>query len=107
MTQFAYLDDLLQAWRTDGLGYDVLELWAVGYLTSTESVATFADGSEAACFIDDIDETIFTAWEATLDDIFVLDASGEVVYEMNCGSCSLANSECADPLDTAVRDAIP
>jgi len=101
------LDDLLQAWRTDELGYDVLEVWVVGSLTSIESVATFADGSEAACFIDDMDNTIIRAWGADSYDIFVLDTTGEVVYEMDAGECHLDLSECADPLDTAVRNAIP
>ena len=98
---------MLQTWRTDDLGYDVLEVWVVGDLSSIDSVADFANGSEAACFMDDMDGTVFDAWEATLNDIFVLDTTGEVVYEMNAGVCNLLTSECRDSLDTAVRNAIP
>ena len=101
MAQFALLDGMLQEWRSGGHGHDTLELWVVGYPTTQEALENFAGGSEAACFMDGAG--VFTAWGATNEDIFVLDAGGCIAYETSATTCRLSTEACRSALDEAVR----
>jgi hypothetical protein len=96
---------MLQAWRADGYGFEVLEVWSVGYPTTEDVIAAFADGSDSACFNDTIG--VFTMYSAMADDIFVIDAMGMVRYETNVLYYSLSVPENRAELDAQVRALLP
>ena len=96
---------MLQAWRADGYGFDVLELWSVGYPTTEDVVDGYANGADAACFMDTID--LFTAYGAVSDDLFVIDTAGMVQLEMSVLTQPLTLAENRAYLDARVRALLP
>jgi hypothetical protein len=96
---------MLQEWRTDGYGFDVLEVWSVGYPAAEDVVAAYADGSDSACFNDTVG--VFTMYSATADDIFVIDTMGMVRCETNVLYYSLSVPENRAELDACVRALLP
>ena len=86
---------MMTGWRGAGYGWDVLELWLVGYIYPVENIATFCAGSDAACFSDTAG--VFASFPGVTDDIFTIDQTGMVVCKMNAG---------AQPLTTDANRAI-
>lgn len=96
---------MLQTWRADGYGFDVLELWSVGYPTTEDVVDDYAGGADAACFMDTVD--LFTAYGAAVDDLFVIDTAGMVQLEMSTLTQPLTLAENRAYLDARVRALLP
>lgn len=96
---------MLLVWRTDGYGRDVLEVWVMGYPTSVDYVNSFANGSEASCFLDTAG--VFTAYGALVDDLFVIDAAGLVQFAMNLIEKPLSTDVNRTELDGQVRSLLP
>jgi hypothetical protein len=96
---------MLQTWRADGYGFDVLELWSVGYPTTEDVVDGYASGADAACFMDTVD--LFTVYGAAVDDLFVIDTAGMVQLEMSTLTQPLTVAENRAYLDTRVRALLP
>lgn len=96
---------MLLQWRSEDIGRDLLELWAVGDYATPALINTFAGDSEAACFGGALD--VFTAYDAHTDDLFVVDGAGLVQYEANLALAPLDVPENREALDGAVRDLLP
>lgn len=96
---------MLQAWRADGFGFDVLELWTVGYPTTEDNVDVFANGADAACFMDTLG--LFGTYGAISEDLFLIDAAGMVRHRTNTHLSSLVLPENRADLDARVRALLP
>jgi hypothetical protein len=84
--QFATLLDMLAGWRDAGIGYDRLEVWAVGYAGQEERVEDMANESTACIMIDTVPEdSAISIYGAHANDIFVIDADGNLVMVYNVG----------------------
>lgn len=89
----------------DGYGFDVLEVWSVGYPTTEDVIAAYAGGADSACFNDTVD--VFAMYSAVVDDIFVVDTLGMVRFEMNVIPSPLSEPANRAELDAQVRALLP
>jgi len=96
---------MLLEWRTDGYGFDVLEVWSVGYPTTEDVIAAYANGADSPCFNDTVD--VFAMYSAVVDDIFVIDTLGMVRFETNVIPNPLSEPANRAELDAQVRSLLP
>ena len=95
---------MLSAWRTDGLGPDVLQVWVVGYSAGSASLAGFCSGTDASCFLDaPPDNSPFPVFSASKDDLFVLDDANATHHTVSLAVAPLTTAANRTALDTTVR----
>lgn len=93
----------MDGWRQEGLDRDAIELWVVGHEGQERYIPTFADESDAACFVDSPEAAAFDAFGAEIDDLFLLDPRGAVRYQANLIDAPLSEEENRNRLDGEVR----
>ena len=77
---------MLEEWRDAGIGYDRLEVWAVGYAGQEERVETMADDRDSCIMIDTIpDDSAIAIYDAHVNDVFIIDAGGYLAARYNVG----------------------
>ncbi len=84
--QFATLLDMEAEWRAAGIGYDRLEVWAVGYAGQEERVSDMANDGTDCLMIDTVPyDSAIAIYGAHANDIFVIDAEGTLAAVYNVG----------------------
>jgi hypothetical protein len=90
-------------WRSEGLGPDVLEAWAVGYAGQELRVEEFAGDATIPCFVDTPEAAVFDAFAANANVLLVIDADGTIVESVNLAADSLERASTREHLDELVR----
>jgi hypothetical protein len=103
----AILDDQLSVWRSAGFDGDVLEMWAIGYPGQEEAIPgvleDLPEGYAEALFVDTSEVDTWGLWEAHVNDLFVVDQEGMIVYQSNLATNPLTLMENLAALDDVVR----
>jgi hypothetical protein len=103
VSQFATVDELAEQWRADGFDHEDLETWAIGFPGQEGLVDDFASDLDAALFVDSEEDAVFTSWQATSNDLFVIDRDGIVVERVDVAYNSLSERSNREHLDRLVR----
>jgi len=96
---------MYDAWRADGFGADVLEVWAIGWPGQESYIAAFAAGSAVPCLID-TNWQFISAYSPSKDDLWVVGKDGNVSFSMSLIGQPVTSSAGATLLDNAVRAAL-
>jgi len=77
----------------------------VGYYSTVSHATTFAENYDAACLGDlaDPDQSAFEAFDAGVDDVFIIDREGQVQYVFTVAVMDLDESEHRSTVDGWVR----
>jgi len=98
---------MLAEWRAAGIGYDRLEVWAVGYAGQEERVEDMAAGGTDCLMVDTVPEdSAISIYGAHANDIFVINAEGYIVTVYNTGVNQLTVSENRDAFNDIVMSAL-
>lgn len=99
------LQDLLAAWRAEGLTEADLRLWALGWAGQGAWAGAFAAGASTPLLADASSgaDGVYALWEASIDDLFLLDRGGLVRYRANLASMDLTEKKHRRILDGWVR----
>jgi hypothetical protein len=77
---------MLAEWRDAGIGYDQLEVWAVGYAGQEERVDDMAHDGPTCVMIDTVPhDSAIAIYDAHVNDIFIIDAGGYLAARYNVG----------------------
>lgn len=101
VSQFAILEQMLQQWRADGYDPEDVEVWTVARSGDEGSIDSFASGSTSSCFLDGA--SVFSAYDAAKDDVFIIDREGRIRHRFDSGEDSLSNSAQREKVDGWVR----
>jgi hypothetical protein len=75
----ATLDGMLAGWRAEGWSSDDIEVWSVGYAGQEDRIEGLSESrGEESMFVDSTDPTAsaIAAYDAHVNDLFVIDRSG-------------------------------
>jgi hypothetical protein len=74
-------------WRDAGIGYDTLEIWAVGYPGQEGRVVDMAGDGTDTIMVDTSEptESAIVAYDAHANDVFVIDVEGCLAAWYNAG----------------------
>jgi hypothetical protein len=98
---------MLAEWRDAGIGYDRLEVWAVGYAGQQERVEDMSGGGTECLMIDTVPEdSAISIYGAHANDIFVIDADGGLVTVYNVGVNQLTVAENRDAFNDIVMSVL-
>lgn len=96
-------------YRAEGFGTDVLEVWSIGYPGQEEAIATLLadlpEGFSEVLLADvtDPEASVWASWGANVNDLFVVDPEGMIVYETNVAVAPLTVTENLAALDAVIR----
>jgi hypothetical protein len=98
---------MLKSWRADQLGWQKVELWIVGFSTGPAEVASFCQGTDAACFEYQpwAGPDVFKQYSAGKDDLIVVDRAGQIHFKHNLTQTPLEQEANRKTVDAAVRKA--
>ncbi len=88
-------------WRADGFGTDDVEVWAIGSSDDVSAIEGFADGSTSSCFVGG--STVYSAYEASKDDVVIIDREGNIRHRFDSGADSLRDADQRAKVDGWVR----
>jgi len=100
------LTNLLAAWKDPEESLDGVSLWSIGWAGQGAFAGDYAQGADVPCFADPTsgDGSIFALYGAEVDDLFVIDPSGEVRYRLHLPDFDLTDGDHRKRLDGWVRD---
>ena len=98
---------LVQGWRNDGYTRDQVEVWTVGYPGSEAWVDSFAGSATESLFVDSASMTAYSAFNATKDDLIIIDRQGSVAHDVSLASMPLTSPTNRDQIDAWVRALLP
>lgn len=77
----------------------------MGHYTSVSQASVFAQEHDAPCLGDhaDPERSAFAAYEAGVDDVFIIDGEGLVRYRFTVGVMSMTDSDHRSTVDGWVR----
>ena len=94
---------MLAEWREAGIGYDRLEVWAVGYASQEERVPDMAGEGTDCIMIDTMPhDSAIAIYDAHVNDVFVIDADGYLAARYNVGVNQLTVTENRDAFNDIV-----
>lgn len=78
----------------------------MGYYSTVSHTSTFCEGVDAACLGDhsDPDQSAFAAFDAQVDDVFIIDREGQVRFELTVAVMNLNESKHRATVDAWVRE---
>jgi len=78
----------------------------VGYYSTVSLTSAFCEGYDAACLGDhsDPDQSAFEAFDAHVDDVFIIDREGQVRFDFTVAVMDLNESEHKSTVDAWVRE---
>jgi len=96
----------LEEWRNEGLTSDDVDLWAIGYSPTIGFALEFAGDASPACLADESDPALsaFAAYDAGIDDVFIIDRDGQVRFRFTVALMSMESSGNRDTVDGWVRE---
>jgi len=85
---------------------DDVELWAVGYSSTIGQASVFGEGQDAACLADNAEPELsaYVAYDAAVDDVFIIDRQGQVRFAFTVGVMNLTESKHRNTVDGWVRE---
>lgn len=100
------LQDLLSDWRAEGFTSDDVQVWAIGWAGQGAMAGTFAHGATSPLMADSSSgpDGVYAAWEAGIDDLFLLDREGWVRFRANLVSMDLGDKKHRRALDSWVHE---
>lgn len=82
-----------------------MEVWTVGYYASVGHASVFGEGYDAACLGDyaAADQSAYEAFDAGVDDVFIIDRQGQVQFLVTLAVMDLNESKHRSTVDGWVR----
>lgn len=78
----------------------------MGHSETVGQASAFGEGHDAACLADNADpeQSAFTAFDADIDDVFVIDREGQVRFHFTVTVYNLSESKHRNQVDDWVRE---
>lgn len=78
----------------------------MGHSETVGQASAFGEGHDAACLADsaDSEQSAYTAYDAAIDDVFVIDRDGQVRFHFTVAVLDLNKSEHRNQVDDWVRE---